>query len=159
MMPNEITDTEDNRLKVGLKLEADTIAASPGLHSGRLLTVDELIRTRAEKEHLGQAHHALGCDMETMAVAQACRDEKVRFLSVRVISDSLDDELPKEIERLMDQKSLASKLGAATGAVFNRPSSVKDMWQLKEQALKSSDRLGKFLTGTIAQLPVEEPSP
>ena len=91
--------------------------------------------------------------METLAVADVCRREKVRFLSVRVISDALDDELPQEIERLLDQKSLASKLGAAAGAVFNRPSSVKDMWNLKEQAIQASDRLARFLASTIAQLP------
>lgn len=150
LMPEEIVDIHGQCLTVGLKLGA----TSPGLHTGRLLTVDELIRTQAEKRRLGAEHRALACDMETMAVAQVCHEQKVRFLSVRIVSDAIDDELPKEIERLMEQKSVASKLGAATGAIFNRPSSVKDMWQLKEQALRSSDRLAKFLASTIAQLPV-----
>ena len=81
-----------------------------------------------------------------------CSDEKVRFLSVRIISDGVDDELPIEIERLLDQPSFAGKLGAAAGAIFRRPSSVKDMWKLKEDAIQASDRLAKFLAGTIRQL-------
>jgi adenosylhomocysteine nucleosidase len=95
-------------------------------------------------------HAAVACDMETYAIAEVCRVAKVPFLSVRVISDALEDELPKEVERLLEQHSLASKLGAATGAIFNRPSSIKDMWNLKEQAIKASDRLARFLRSTIA---------
>ena len=70
-----------------------------------------------------------------------------------VVRDAVDDELPKEVERLLEQNSLASKLGAATGAIFNRPSSIKDMWSLKEQAIKASDRLARFLVRTLGQLP------
>ena len=40
----------------------------------------------------------------------------------------------------------------AAGAIFNRPSSVKDMWNLREEAIKASDRLAKFLEGTVEQL-------
>ena len=70
-----------------------------------------------------------------------------RFLSVRIISDGLDDRLPPEVERMLDQHSLAGKLGAATRAIFQRPGSVKDMWKLQEIAHRASDRLANFLVG------------
>jgi adenosylhomocysteine nucleosidase len=95
---------------------------------------------------------AIACDMETMAVAQVCRRRHVRFLAVRVISDGLDDRLPPEMERMLDQRSLAGKLGAATRAIFQRPGSVKDMWRLQETARRASDRLANFLAGVIPQL-------
>jgi adenosylhomocysteine nucleosidase len=66
-------------------------------------------------------------------------------LSVRIITDGVDDELPVEIDHLAKQTSLAGKLGAVTGAVFRRPSSMKDLYRLKETALLSSDRLAEFL--------------
>ncbi len=157
LMATEVIDIHGSQLKTGLNLDPETVRATPGLHSGRLLTVDQLIRTTAEKRQLAAAHGAVACDMETLAVADVCRDKKVKFLSVRIISDALDDELPREIERLLDQKSLASKLGAATAAALNRPSSIKDMWKLKEQAIKASDRLARFVSSTIAQLPPREP--
>jgi adenosylhomocysteine nucleosidase len=152
LMADEVVDVEGDRLEIGLHVDRAAIQAARGLHVGRLLTVDRLIRTAAEKRDLCHQYDAVACDMETMAVAQVCQQRKVRFLAVRIISDAVDDELPKEIERLLDQKSLAAKLGAATGAVFKRPSSIKDMWKLKEDALVASDRLAKFLAGVVRQL-------
>lgn len=153
LMAEEVADVTGNRLSIGLTVDRASIEASRSLHVGRLLTVDQLIRTRELKEQLGAEHAALACDMETLAVAQACQQAGAKFMSVRIISDAIDDELPKEIESLLGQESLVGKLGAATGAIFNRPSSVKDMWKLKEDALKASDRLAKFLVGMIDQLP------
>jgi adenosylhomocysteine nucleosidase len=152
LMANRLLNLEAEQLGVGLKLDSQTVASNPSLHTGSLLTVDQLIRTTAEKEKLAGEYGAVACDMESFAIAELCRQLQTRFLSVRIISDSLSDELPKEIERLMEQTSTASKLGAAAGAVFHRPSSVLDMWKLKEDAIKASDRLARFLTGVLPQL-------
>jgi adenosylhomocysteine nucleosidase len=152
LMADHLCDTHGAQMDLGLKLDAKTLAANPHVHSGRLLTVDHLVRTLAEKEHLADRYGAVACDMESMAVAEVCSKEKVRFLSVRIISDAVEDELPKEIESLLNQHSLAARLGAATGALFRRPSSIKDMWKLKEDAIKAADTLARFLKGTLAQL-------
>lgn len=153
VMPRQIINTQSEKLAVGLQID-QTQEQTGGLHCGSLLTVDTLVRTRERRQQLADEFSAVACDMESFAVADACRQDKVKFLSVRIISDSVDDELPAEIERLLDQDSLASRLGAATGAIFQRPSSIKDMWNLKEQALRASDRLAKFLAQTVEQLPV-----
>jgi adenosylhomocysteine nucleosidase len=152
LMADEVVDKTGNQLSIGLTVDRDHVAQSPSLHVGRLLTVDEIVRTKAAKQELGSEHTALACDMETLAIAEVCQQAKVRFMSVRIISDALEDELPREIETLVDQNTIAGKLGAATGAIFKRPSSVKDMWKLKEDALKASDRLAKFLSSVVDQL-------
>jgi adenosylhomocysteine nucleosidase len=155
LMADEVVNAAGECLAVGLHVDRAVIEATRGLHIGRLVTVDRLIRTKAERTQLGEEHAGLACDMESMAIAQACQREHVRFLSVRIVTEALNDELPKEIERLLDQKSMAAKLGAATGAIFNRVSSIKDMWKLKEDALKATDRLARFLAGVIEQLPAD----
>ena len=151
LMADEVTNPSGERLVVGTKLNAQS--TGKGLHTGRLLTVDHLITRTAERRQLAAEHSAVACDMETFAVAQACAAAGVRLLSVRIISDAVEDELPPEIERLLNQKTLAGKLGAAAGAVLNRFSAAKDLWQFREDALKASDRLAKFLTGVVGQLP------
>lgn len=156
LMADDVCDTTGKRLSIGLTVDRASIEASPALHVGRLLTVDQLIRTRPQKEQLGAHHEALACDMETLAIAEACQKTGTKFMSVRIISDSMDDELPKEIESLLAQDSLVGKIGAAAGAIVNRPSSIKDMWKLKEDALKATDRLARFLTGVVDQLPVSD---
>jgi len=73
-------------------------------------------------------------------------------LAIRIVSDAVDDALPGDVGRIAHQKSLAAKFGAVVGAVWNRPSSVKDMLRLKEDALIASGRLARFLVSVIEQL-------
>ncbi len=156
LMASSVVDEHKHPLEVGFKIDPEAVQATASLHVGSLLTVDRLIRDRQEKEQLAREYQAAACDMETIGVAQACRRRQVRFLSVRVISDELDDHLSREVEHLLDQTTLAAKLGAATRAVFHRPRSIKDMWNLRETALRASDRLAKYLMGVVPQLRAAE---
>lgn len=149
LLANSIADTTGQVLDIDLKMADDP---AQRLHVGRLLTVDRVIRDPEEKRRLGGEHRALAVDMETLAVAQVCRREQVRFLSVRVIIDAVDKRLPHDIDVLVNKQTTAGRVGAAAGAIFRRPSSIKDMWQLKEDALAASERLAKFVSGVVAQL-------
>jgi adenosylhomocysteine nucleosidase len=156
LLPDEIVDANERKLAIDFKVERETIATQRHLHVGRLLTADRIIHDPAEKEALGRRFGALAVDMESIAVAEVCRSEKVRFLAVRVISDTVGRELPKDIDFLVKRRTRAGRLGAAAGAILRRPSSIKDMWQLKEDALVASQRLAGFLAGIVGQLPREE---
>ena len=157
VMADSLVDAGGNRLALDFKVDPAALARTPGVHVGRLLTVDGLVRLREEKRSLGEKHQALSVDMEGYAVDEVCRRRQVRFLAVRVVSDAVDDELPTDVERLLKQKTPAAKLGAVVGSVWNRPSSMKDLWKLKEDALIASDRLARFLASTIEQLaPAQE---
>jgi adenosylhomocysteine nucleosidase len=152
VMADEVANLAGERLSVGLRLDPQSMAGMKGLHVGRLLTVDTILREPAERHRLAEQHAAIACDMETFSVARLCGERGVPLLAIRVISDAVDDELPPEIEKLLAQKSLAGKLGAATGAILKRFSAAKDLWKLREDALKASDRLAKFLVGVVSQL-------
>jgi adenosylhomocysteine nucleosidase len=148
VLASQIVDTAGRQFDIDVKLEA-----SAHLHVGRLLTVDRIIEKPAEKRALGERYGALAVDMESIAVAEVCRQDKVRFLAVRVVSDAVDQALPRDIDYLVKRRTTAGRLGAAAGAIFRRPASVMDMWQLKEDALVASERLATFLSGIIEQLP------
>lgn len=153
LMPNSVIDTDHRTLGINLQFDNDALHKSPSLHVGRLLTVDQIVRDPKHRIDLASQYDAMGVDMETWAVAETCRLEKVRFLSTRIVSDGADEKLPPQLEKLLDQPTTAARLGAAAGAVFRRPSIVKEMWQLKKNALLATDRLARFLTGVIEQLP------
>jgi len=53
------------------------------VRTARLLTVDAIVRTSAEKAELRSRFSADVVDMETSAVASVCESRGVRFLSVR----------------------------------------------------------------------------
>lgn len=153
LMANEVIDRENQRIPIDLQLDARSLQNNPALHVGRLVTVDHLIRTGIERRQLALEYAALACDLETWGVAEACRQAGTRFLSVRVMTEVLDDLLPNDVERLLQQRSAAAKLGAAAGSVWRRPSVAKDLWRFNEDALKASDRLARFLSGLVKNLP------
>jgi adenosylhomocysteine nucleosidase len=150
-----------NRLRNfdGVELDLDfrgpdsTASDTNSFHTGTLLTIDRIIDHPDEKRTLAQQHSADAVDMETWGVAEVCRREKIPLLAVRVISDTVDRKLPRDLEHLVKQKTFAGRFGAVTGAVFRRPSSIKEMWQLREDALECSERLATFLEGIVKQLP------
>jgi len=150
VMADGLVDLAGRTLSTGLKL--DPASVSPSLHVGRLLSVDRILREPEEKRALAQQHGAIACDMESFAVAEVCRQAGVRLMSVRVVSDTVDDRLPPEIEKLLAETTLVGKLGTAAGAIFNRFSAIGDMWQLYEDALKCSQRLAKFLRSMLPQM-------
>jgi adenosylhomocysteine nucleosidase len=152
LMADQIVDRDNRRLDIDFKLDAAAVAAARHLHVGRLLTTDRIIHDPAEKLALGQRYAALAVDMDSSAVADVCRNQRVRCLAIRVISDPAGRALPRDIDYLIKKKSTAGRLGAAAGAILRRPSSIKDMWQLKEDALVASDRLAAFLVGIVGQL-------
>lgn len=152
LMADSLVDPAGNRLSIDLKVDPRSLQQTPGVHVGRLLTSDHLVCLPEEKRSLGEKYDALAVDMESFAVADVCRQAQVRFLAIRIISDPLDEQLPRDLERLLRQKTYAARFGAAVATVFNRPGSLKDMLRLKENALVASDRLAKFLAATIERL-------
>lgn len=145
---NAIADEGGVELKIDLKMAPDPAI---GLYVGRLLTVDRMIRTVAEKKALGESQSAIAVDMESLAVAQVCHEAKTKFLAIRVISDDLSADLPPEILSVVGSTGTV-RLGAAVGALFKRPGSFKDMWRLRDQGMGAAERLATFLEGVIAQL-------
>jgi hypothetical protein len=49
------------------------------------------------------------------------------------------------------QKTEAARLGAALGAIWRRPGSIKDLWAMKEKSLICSTQLAKFISQLIEQ--------
>ncbi len=152
LMADGVTDTRGNRLTIDVHIDPAALAKTPGVYVGRLLSGDTVIRTPREKHEAGKEYEAMAVDLETFAVAEVCSRRRVQFLSVRTITDTADESLPKEVEGLLSQTTGPARLGAAAGAIFRRPSSLADMYRLKENALVCSDRLARFLAGTIEQL-------
>ncbi len=148
VMANAICDTHGQELALTLGLPSQL---PPGVHAGRLVVADEVVRTVDQKQALGEAHDALAVDLESLAVAQVCRDNGVGFMAVRVISDDLSVDLPQEIHSVL-AATPGRRIGAALGSLWKRPSSYKDLLKLRDQARYAAERLSRFLGGVVEQL-------
>lgn len=122
-----------------------------GLYVDKTVTSDKIVRLIKEKKELAEETGAVAVDMESLAVAQIAKESGTKFLSVRVISDDLSADLPAEVLSIMGENSKV-RIGAALTSIWNRPGSVKDLWQLREQAVKASEKLATFLDGVVTQL-------
>ena len=122
-----------------------------GRYVGRLLTVDEIVRTAIDKQRLGTEFEALAVDMESYAVAACCKELHQRFFAVRVLSDDAETDLPSEVMSLMGSTG-ATRFGAIVGALWKRPGSAQDMWNLREDANHAAKKLADFLDGVVTQL-------
>lgn len=148
VIADNIVDLHGQQVPLSPGMTADP---DKGLHVGRFVTADEIVRLVSEKKDLAEQHDAIAVDMESLAVAQVCAERNIRFLAVRVISDDLSADLPPEILTVLGNTG-SKRFGAAVGSIFKRPSSIKDMWKLRETANAAAERLATFLDGVLVQL-------
>lgn len=148
LVADRLLGIDGGDMPIALPPALSAAASRPDVHCGTLLTVDRMVRLPSDKKSLFRQYSASAVDMETFAVAEVCRRLQVPFSSVRVINDTAEETLPRDVERLLEQKGSAARLGAAVGAAWRRPASLKDMYQLRENALVASDRLAKFIADT-----------
>lgn len=98
----------DPALKIG------DIVVSP-----RIVTVDRIVATPAEKAALRAASGADAADMESDAVEAACRERGVSFQAVRAVSDTADTALSPDLVRLLDGGEVS--VWRAIAALIRRP--------------------------------------
>ena len=72
-------------------------------------------------------------------------------MAIRAISDDCSVDLPPEIMSILGETG-AVRAGAALGAVFKRPESIKEMWKMRGDASRAATRLASFLDGVVVQL-------
>lgn len=149
LLPVEIANVEGRRFPTDWPPDAGLPAIAE--RRGCLLTTDEVILKAERKARLRAEHGADLLDMETSAVAALCLERGVRFVAVRVVSDDATADLPPEILTILGESG-SYRLGAALGAIWRRPSSLKEMLALREQAAEAADRLTKVLLDLIPRL-------
>ena len=147
-MADSIVDTHGHEMTFDLKVTEDR---EKGLYVGRILTADQMVRTVEERQRLAEQFNSLAVDMESLAVAQVCRELKKDFLAVRTISDDMSADLPPEVLTVVGATG-SLRLGAALGALWKRPGSAKDVLSLRGSAMRAADRLATFLDGIVVQL-------
>lgn len=148
VVADAIVDREGKGLKVDVRMQS---APKEGLYVGKFANVDQIVRTIADKQSLAEATGAIAVDMESLAVARVCGERGIKFMAVRVISDDMSKDLPAEILSVFGNTGFL-RAGAVLRALWNRPSSWSDMWQLREQSVQAAARLGLFLKNVVEKI-------
>jgi adenosylhomocysteine nucleosidase len=114
---------------------------------GGLLTVDNVIHDSRSKQELGKNYSVQAVEMETSAIAKVAEEKGVPLLSLRVISDRLDQEL-------LDSSSFLGSDGEisilkAGWYVLTRPGSIKNALSLRSQTQIATQALTKFISDLL----------
>ncbi len=111
-----------------------------------LYTADHVVTDITQKRELFEKFHADLVDMETDGIAQVCRSTKTPLKCVRIVSDTAGENIPPDIQNILQQKSAAGQIGAALGSIFHKPKRVFDLMSLQASALQAAELLVSFLT-------------
>lgn len=149
VLPTEVVTAEGNLVPIPIRPEL----LPGGITTGRLLTVDQIARKAAEKEAWREKSGAAVIDMESHAVAELCQAMNLRWVGLRVITDTATDELPPEILTITGPTG-AFRLGATIGALWSRPATVKDLLKLREHAQNASEKIAHYVNHLIDALPI-----
>ncbi len=114
---------------------------------GGLLTVDKVIHDSVSKQELGRHYSVQAVEMETSAIAKVAEEKDVPFLSLRVISDRLDQEL-------LDSSSFLGSDGEistlkAGWYVLTHPGSIKSALSLRTQTQIATQAMTRFLSDLL----------
>jgi adenosylhomocysteine nucleosidase len=152
VVAREVVDASDGRVHATSPewLARATALAAPGARTtaGRLVTVERVLRTPAEKERLGRELAAEAADMESSAVIAAAAERGLPVLCARAIIDERALELRLDFARVVAPDG-SPRLLELVKAVARRPSLGLELVGLRKRARLAARALGDF-AGALA---------
>lgn len=141
-------------LESGRTVAADRALTSEAEKCGaavieRLLTSARMVLTAEGKSRLGKMAEAV--EMESFAVASEAAAKGIPAIAVRAISDTADEDLPINLEKLLDETGDVSKTKAAS-ALARMPQKLPAMLRLGRQSKAAAANLANFLDRYVSAL-------
>jgi hypothetical protein len=120
---------------------------------GTLVTREEAVETTAAKSALALETGALAVDMETAAVAEACRNAVVPLLAVRSISDAAGTALPVPFAHWFDLERQRPRPWALVKYLAAHPNQIVPFAQFVRGLAPARQALADFLCRLLSQPP------
>ena len=111
-----------------------------------LLCNEDIVVKPGEKQTLHTRTGAVAVDLESAAVAQHARDRNEAFMWLRVISDSLEETLPRPLTRCFDAHGFPS-VSAALRQLLLHPTLLSTALRLKKRT--------EFLSASLAEAVIQ----
>ena len=115
-----------------------------GAPVARVLSLDRVAVSRAEKRHWGAESGAGIIEMEAAAVAGCAAQRGLPFYCLKAVSDGGDEELPMDFNRFRDSEGRFSRVRIGAACAL-RPWLVPALLNFDRQCRRSIDRLGEYL--------------
>lgn len=126
-----------------------TLHKSANYHFGQIITAPNILETAVAKRNLGQNSGALAGDLESAHIARVCAEARIPMLSVRTISDVLDQDMPVPGSVLISPETGKSDPAAIFRHLFRHPAKAAQFAQLVRGARVAQQSLAKALGSII----------
>jgi len=123
-----------------------------GWHVGGVSTAQAILERAEEKKCLGVQTRCLAGDLETAHLARICVERGVPMLSVRCISDAVEDDLPVPADILLNPRTGRPDPLALFRYLISHPSSVAGFNKLLKNSRAAQVQLAKGLEEILPQL-------
>jgi nucleoside phosphorylase len=117
--------------------------------SGPISTVPEILETSDAKKHLGMSSGALVGDLESAHLYEVCRHAGIPMLSVRTVSDTLEQDMPLPADVLINPKTGRSDPSAIFQYLFRHPTQAAQFAKLVRGARFAQQSLAAALESII----------
>jgi len=121
-----------------------------GMTIGKIVTIDTLPPDPPARRELAQHTGAVAADLDSARFAHACLRFDVPLLVLKVVTQAYQDEVPRNVSRIFEQKSWAGKAGALARAVWERPKDVKHLWDAQQAQIRWATRWGIAERGRLS---------
>jgi adenosylhomocysteine nucleosidase len=120
-----------------------TPSSSRPFQTGKLLSMDRVVSSAEEKAELSKNADAV--EMEAAAVAERAREWGVPFYSIRVVTDTSDEDFPLDFNRMRSEDGRFSRSRIIAAALRSPASVVPELIKLNKRTKRAARALGDFL--------------
>jgi len=142
----ELTDPSNNPLESSAPLLSFAEECGATVVD-RFYSAVRVVGRSEEKRHLGE--HSDAVEMESFEVLLESAAYGIPAIAIRAISDSVDDDLPLDMNRIFTDEGQVS-IPRVLGQVALHPTAVPDLVRLGQNSKAAADSLARFLDKYIA---------
>jgi len=114
---------------------------------GRFLTAEHVIVRAEEKHYLGREADAV--DMESFEILRKCAECGIPAAAIRAVSDTAEQELPLDMDRILDRHGQHS-LPRVMGQVVLHPRSLPGLVNFGQRSRRAAGSVTRFLDRYLA---------
>jgi adenosylhomocysteine nucleosidase len=135
-----VFETDDAQLREQLK--------AAGARAVKFHCADQIATTSREKKELRRSTNADAVEMESGIIISICREHRLPCATVRVISDTVDEDLPLDFNQL-SKPDRSMDYGKLALAVMKSPGKIGALRRLQKQTRFAAEQLAAVLEKII----------
>lgn len=132
--------------------KAEEILSDYQVKTVRVFTSGAIVDSIAERNQMARNSDAAAVDMESAVIARACARVSVPMVSLRAISDSLDQPLPAPPAVLFDMERQRTDLGKLLGYLAGHPRAILPLIKFSRQIGRARDKLAAAVVALLNKL-------